>query len=159
MFGTLMIIILVLYAGWYGYNFVKDLYFDKSGVVAEDAVEEREVDIGDELKDFTRYDANEEDKLANARKQAEAEAAKKAAEEALLRQSENKGGEKTPISDTDGNGGGTSGNTEELNVAIMNGGIEVDSLSESLSEWERKDKDEFDHLMDCPYFAQRIKAA
>lgn len=159
MFGTFMIIIFVIYAGWYGYNIIKDLYFDKSAVVAEDAVEESEVDIGDELKDFTQYDANEEDKLAYARKQAEAEAAKKAAEEALRRQSEMKEGEGSTSSDSDGNTGGAHANSEKIDVPQMNGAIEADSLPGSLSEWEREDEEEFDELMDCPYFARKIKAA
>lgn len=160
MFGTFMIFIFLGYAGWYGYNMIKDAYFDKSAVVVEDAVEESEVDIGDELKDFTQYDANEEDKLAYARKQAEAEAAKKAAEEALQRQSEKKGTDDTfSNTNTDGNIGGSSENTEKYSVASMNGGIEVDNLSNSLSEWERQDQAEFNQLMDCPIFAKKIKFA
>lgn len=71
-FGVIMTIILVGYAVYYGYNIVKDLYFDKSGeVVEQETVEEKEVDITDELKDFTKFDANEDEKLAKARKEAE----------------------------------------------------------------------------------------
>lgn len=74
-FGVIMTVILVGYAVYYGYNIVKDLYFDKSGdVVEQEAVEEKEVDITDELRDFTKFDANEDEKFAKARKEAEAAA-------------------------------------------------------------------------------------
>lgn len=74
-FGIIMTIILVGYAAYYGYNIVKDLYFDKSGeVVEQEAVDEKEVDITDELRDFTKFDANEDEKIAKARKDAEAAA-------------------------------------------------------------------------------------
>lgn len=158
MFGTFMIIIGIGYIGWYGYNITKDLYFDKSAVVAEDAVEEREVDIGDELKDFTQYDANEEDKLAYARKLAEAEAAKQAAEQALRQQSGNEEDGTGTSSDTSGNVGGAFDNSEGMDVAIMNGGIEADDLSDALSPWESEDREEFDGLIDTarPFLASQI---
>lgn len=74
-FGIIMTIILIGYGGYYGYNIIKDLYFDKSGeVVEQEAVDEKEVDITDELKDFTKFDANEDEKIAKARKDAEAAA-------------------------------------------------------------------------------------
>lgn len=159
MFGTFMIIIFVGYAGWYTYNIIKDLYFDKSAVVAEDAVEEKEVDIGEELKDFTQYDANEEDKLAYARKQAEAEAAKKNAEEAIRQFSERKDAKESSSSDdgNDNTGGAFAfDNAEQLDIPTMSGAIEVDKLADSLSEWESKDEEEFDQLMASPYFAKKI---
>ena len=67
MFGTFMTIIIIGYIGYYGYNIVYDLYFDKSGeVVSTAAVDEQEVDIKDELGDFTQFnaveDGGEEDK-------------------------------------------------------------------------------------------------
>lgn len=158
MFGTFMIIIGIGYIGWYGSNITKDLYFDKSGVVAEDAVEEKEVDIGDELKDFTQYDANEEDKLAYARKLAEAEAAKQAAEQALRQQSGNEEDGTDTSSDTSGNAGGAFDNSEGMDVAIMNGGIEADDLGDALSPWESEDKEEFNGLIDTarPFLASQI---
>lgn len=65
MFGTFMTVIAIGYFGWYGYNIIHDLYFDKSGeVVATETVEETEVDIKDELCDFTQYDADEDRKIA-----------------------------------------------------------------------------------------------
>lgn len=56
-----MTIIIIGYIGYYGYNFVYDLYFDKSGeVVTTAAVDEQEVDIKDELGDFTQFNADED---------------------------------------------------------------------------------------------------
>ena len=61
MFGTFMTIIIIGYIGYYGYNIVYDLYFDKSGeVVTTAAVDEQEVDIKDELGDFTQFNADED---------------------------------------------------------------------------------------------------
>ena len=61
MFGTYMTIIIIGYIGYYGYNIVYDLYFDKSGeVVTTAAVDEQEVDIKDELGDFTQFNADED---------------------------------------------------------------------------------------------------
>ena len=61
MFGTSMTIIIIGYIGYYGYNIVYDLYFDKSGeVVSTAAVDEQEVDIKDELGDFTQFNADED---------------------------------------------------------------------------------------------------
>lgn len=61
MFGTFMTIIIIGYIGYYGYNIVYDLYFYKSGeVVTTAAVDEQEVDIKDELGDFTQFNADED---------------------------------------------------------------------------------------------------
>lgn len=61
MFGTSMTIIIIGYIGYYGYNIVYDLYFDKSGeVVTTAAVDEQEVDIKDELGDCTQFNADED---------------------------------------------------------------------------------------------------
>lgn len=61
MFGTVMTIILAVYGVYYGYNIIRDLYFDKSGeVVVGERVDEKEVDIKDTLKDFAQYDAEED---------------------------------------------------------------------------------------------------
>lgn len=60
MFGTFMTIIIIGYIGYYGYNIVYDLYFDKSGeVVTTAAVDEQEVDIKDELGGLTQFNADE----------------------------------------------------------------------------------------------------
>lgn len=80
-FGIIMTIILVGYGGYYAYNIIKDLYFDKSDeVVQEEAVEEKEVDISDDVKSFEKYAANEDEQAAALRKAAE-EAAQKREEE------------------------------------------------------------------------------
>lgn len=56
-----MTIIIIGYIGYYGYNIVYDLYFNKSGeVVTTAAVDEQEVDIKDELGDFTQFNADED---------------------------------------------------------------------------------------------------
>ena len=61
MFGTSMTIIIIGYIGYYGYNIVYDLYFNKSGeVVTTAAVDEQEVDIKDELGDLTQFNADED---------------------------------------------------------------------------------------------------
>ena len=61
MFGTSMTIIIIGYIGYYGFNIVYDLYFDKSGeVVTTATVDEQEVDIKDELGDFTQFNADED---------------------------------------------------------------------------------------------------
>lgn len=61
MFGTFMTVILIGYACYYCYNIIHDLYFKKSmEVIATPQVEESDIDIKDELQDFTRYDAKTE---------------------------------------------------------------------------------------------------
>ena len=60
MFGMFMTIIIIGYAGYYGYNIIHDIYFDKTGeIVSTASIDEREVDIKDELGNFTLYDADE----------------------------------------------------------------------------------------------------
>ena len=56
MFGTSMTIIIIGYIGYYGYNIVYDLYFNKSGEVVTTAA----VDEQDELGDFTQFNADED---------------------------------------------------------------------------------------------------
>lgn len=69
MFGTFMTVIIIGYIGYYGYNIIHDLYFDKSGeIVVATHVEEQEVDIKDELESFTQYDADEDRKIAEQKK-------------------------------------------------------------------------------------------
>lgn len=122
MFGTFMTVIAIGYFAWYGYNIIHDLYFDKSGeIVATATVEETEVDIKDELCDFTQYDADEDRKIAE----------RKAKEE------------------QDGNGAssthqgisqGVSQNTlhdNEVEVT-MTGGIEAGQISSLISALENK---------------------
>lgn len=122
MFGTFMTVIAIGYSAWYGYNIIHDLYFDKSGeIVATATVEETEVDIKDELCDFTQYDADEDRKIAE----------RKAKEE------------------QDGNGAssthqgisqGVSQNTPHDNEVevTMTGGIEAGQISSLISALENK---------------------
>ena len=74
MFGTFMTIIIIGYVGYYGYNIIHDLYFDKTGeVVATATVEEHEVDIKDELGSFTQFDADEDRKVEEQKRKAKEE--------------------------------------------------------------------------------------
>lgn len=61
MFGTTMTFIIIGFAGWYAYCIIHDLFFDKSGEVVEGVrIEEKEVDIQDTLKDFSKFNAADE---------------------------------------------------------------------------------------------------
>lgn len=120
MFGTFMTVIIIGYIGYYGYNFIHDLYFDKSGEIIADAhVEEQEVDIKDELGSFTQYDADEDRKIAEQKKIA---AEEKAAEE---------------------NGSVFSQKSDIPNLdapATMTGGIEADQLPDLVNSLERTEE-------------------
>lgn len=61
MFGMFMTIIIIGYVGYYGYNIIHDLYFDKTGeIVSTASIDEKEVDIKEELENFTLYEADED---------------------------------------------------------------------------------------------------
>lgn len=61
MFGMFMTIIIIGYVGYYGYNIIHDLYFDKTGeIVSTASIGEKEVDIKEELGNFTLYEADED---------------------------------------------------------------------------------------------------
>ena len=61
MFGMFMTIIIIGYVGYYGYNIIHDLYFDKTGeIVSTVSIDEKEVDIKEELGNFTLYEAEED---------------------------------------------------------------------------------------------------
>mgnify|MGYP003495205284 CR=1 FL=1 len=61
MFGTIMTVVLIVFAIYYGYNIIHDLYFDKASEVVEgERIEEKEVDIKDTLNDFKKYDATQD---------------------------------------------------------------------------------------------------
>lgn len=122
MFGTFMTVIIIGYIGYYGYNIIHDLYFDKSGeVVATATVEETEVDIKDELGDFTQYDADEDRKFAE----------RKAKE---LQDSDGASSTHQGISQ------GVSKDTPQDNEGevTMTGGIEADQVSSLISSLENK---------------------
>lgn len=62
MFSTFVICAIVFLVLWYGCNIVHDLFFTGKGVVAANVVEEKEVDIGDELKQFQQFDVDGDSK-------------------------------------------------------------------------------------------------
>lgn len=122
MFGTFMTVIIIGYIGYYGYNIIHDLYFDKSGeVVATATVEETEVDIKDELGDFTQYDADEDRKIAE----------RKATE-----QQAGNGSSTTHQGTSQGVSQGTPQDNES--EVTMTGGIEADQVSSLISALENK---------------------
>jgi hypothetical protein len=121
MFGTFMTIIIIGYIGYYGYNIVYDLYFDKSGeVVSTAAVDEQEVDIKDELGDFTQFNADEdggeEDKSV------------------LISPSNVIQGE--PVEQATEN----SNNDENETTFAMSGGIKAENLSALINSLENKEE-------------------
>ena len=121
MFGTFMTIIIIGYIGYYGYNIVYDLYFDKSGeVVTTAAVDEQEVDIKDELGDFTQFNADEdggeEDKSV------------------LISPSNVIQGE--PVEQATEN----SNNDENETTFAMSGGIKAENLSALINSLENKEE-------------------
>ena len=121
MFGTFMTIIIIGYIGYYGYNIVYDLYFDKSGeVVSTAAVDEQEVDIKDELGDFTQFNADEdggeEDKSV------------------LISPSNVIQGE--PVEQATEN----SNNDENETTFAMSGGIKAETLSTLITSLENKEE-------------------
>ena len=121
MFGTFMTIIIIGYIGYYGYNIVYDLYFDKSGeVVSTVAVDEQEVDIKDELGDFTQFNADEdggeEDKSV------------------LISPSNVIQGE--PVEQATEN----SNNDENETTFAMSGGIKAENLSALINSLENKEE-------------------
>ena len=121
MFGTFMTIIIIGYIGYYGYNIVYDLYFDKSGeVVTTAAVDEQEVDIKDELGDFTQFnaveDGGEEDKSV------------------LISPSNVIQGE--PVEQATEN----SNNDENETTFAMSGGIKAENLSALINSLENKEE-------------------
>lgn len=121
MFGTFMTIIIIGYIGYYGYNIVYDLYFDKSSeVVSTAAVDEQEVDIKDELGDFTQFNADEdggeEDKSV------------------LISPSNVIQGE--PVEQATEN----SNNDENETTFAMSGGIKAENLSALINSLENKEE-------------------
>jgi sensor c-di-GMP phosphodiesterase-like protein len=123
MFGTFMTIIIIGYVGYYGYNIIHDLYFDKTGeVVATASVEEQEVDIKDELGSFTQFDADEDRKVAEQKRKAK-EAQEKAEKE---------------------NGSAFSQKSSRRNdddSTTMTGGVEADDVQGLVDSLEKKGPD------------------
>lgn len=121
MFGTFMTIIIIGYIGYYGYNIVHDLYFDKSGeVVTTAAVDEQEVDIKDELGDFTQFNADED---------------RSEEDKSVLTSPSNVIQGKTVEQATE-----NSNNDEDGTTFAMSGGIKADTLSTLITSLENKEE-------------------
>lgn len=121
MFGTFMTIIIIGYIGYYGYNIVYDLYFDKSGeVVTTAAVDEQEVDIKDELGDFTQFNADED---------------RGEEDKSVLTSPSNVIQGKTVEQATE-----NSNNDEGGTTFAMSGGIKADTLSTLITSLENKEE-------------------
>ena len=121
MFGTFMTIIIIGYIGYYGYNIVYDLYFDKSGeVVTTAAVDEQEVDIKDELGDFTQFNADED---------------RGEEDKSVLTSPSNIIQGKTVDQATE-----NSNNDEGETTFAMSGGIKADTLSTLITSLENKEE-------------------
>ncbi|EID34176.1 hypothetical protein HMPREF9969_0676 [Prevotella sp. oral taxon 306 str. F0472] len=121
MFGTSMTIIIIGYIGYYGYNIVYDLYFDKSGeVVTTAAVDEQEVDIKDELGDFTQFNADED---------------RSEEDKSVLTSPSNVIQGKTVEQATE-----NSNNDEGGTTFAMSGGIKADTLSTLITSLENKEE-------------------
>lgn len=121
MFGTFMTIIIIGYIGYYGHNIVYDLYFDKSGeVVTTAAVDEQEVDIKDELGDFTQFNADED---------------RSEEDKSVLTSPSNVIQGKTVEQATE-----NSNNDEGGTTFAMSGGIKADTLSTLITSLENKEE-------------------
>ena len=121
MFGTFMTIIIIGYIGYYGYNIVYDLYFDKSGeVVTTAAVDEQEVDIKDELGDFTQFNADED---------------RSEEDKSVLTSPSNVIQGKTVEQATE-----NTNNDEGGTTFAMSGGIKADTLSTLITSLENKEE-------------------
>lgn len=133
-FGTVMTVIIVLYVAYYFYNIIRDLYFDKSGdVVKEVAVDEKEVDISDELKDFTKFDANEDEKIEQ---EAQAKLDEKdASDDAPVVH---------PMSSGDGDGQGGQESSEEDHSRYMPGSSDEEDNGEDDNSGDSDESDNSD---------------
>lgn len=131
MFGTMMTVIIIGYIGYYGYNILHDLYFDKSGeVVATATVEETEVDIREELDGFTQYDADEDRKVAE-RKKTKEDAENR---DSSIASKQSLSPDLTVVADNE--------------AAVMSGGIEADQLSAMITSLEnRENGSDFDIVL------------
>lgn len=116
-----MTIIIIGYIGYYGYNIVYDLYFDKSGeVVTTATVDEQEVDIKDELGDFTQFNADED---------------RGEEDKSVLTSPSNIIQGKTVEQATE-----NSNNDEGETTFAMSGGIKADTLSTLITSLENKEE-------------------
>ena len=123
MFGTFMTIIIIGYVGYYGYNIIHDLYFDKTGeVVTTASVEEQEVDIKDELGSFTQFDADEDRKIEEQKRKAREE------QDKAEKENESAFSQKSALHTDD-------------SPTTMTGGVEADDVQTLLDSLEKKGPD------------------
>lgn len=116
MFGMFMTIIIIGYVGYYGYNIIHDLYFDKTGeIVSTASIDEKEVDIKEELRNFNLYEADED--------QSKKEDTKVSSNITL---DETNAPQNNSLDTTDSND----------SLPVMSGGIKVEELQEMLTSLE-----------------------
>jgi len=116
MFGMFMTIIIIGYVGYYGYNIIHDLYFDKTGeIVSTASIDEKEVDIKEELGNFTLYEADED--------QSKKEDTKVSSNVTI---DETNTPQNNSLDTTDSND----------SLPVMSGGIKVEELQEMLTSLE-----------------------
>ena len=116
MFGMFMTIIIIGYVGYYGYNIIHDLYFDKTGeIVSTASIDEKEVDIKEELGNFTLYEADED----HSKKEDTKVSSNITIEETNALQNNS-------LDTTDSNN----------SLPVMSGGIKVEELQEMLTSLE-----------------------
>ena len=120
MFGMFMTIIIIGYAGYYGYNIIHDLYFDKTGeIVSTASIDEKEVDIKEELGNFTLYEADED----HSKKEDTKVSSNITIEETNALQNNS-------LDTTDSNN----------SLPVMSGGIKVEELQEMLTSLENDEE-------------------
>lgn len=120
MFGMFMTIIIIGYIGYYGYNIIHDLYFDKTGeIVSTASIDEKEVDIKEELGNFTLYEADED----HSKKEDTKVSSNITIEETNALQNNS-------LDTTDSNN----------SLPVMSGGIKVEELQEMLTSLENDEE-------------------
>ena len=120
MFGMFMTIIISGYVGYYGYNIIHDLYFDKIGeIVSTASIDEKEVDIKEELGNFTLYEADEN----HSKKEDTKVSSNITIEETNALQNNS-------LDTTDSNN----------SLPVMSGGIKVEELQEMLTSLENDEE-------------------
>ena len=104
------------WVGYYGYNIIHDLYFDKIGeIVSTASIDEKEVDIKEELGNFTLYEADED----HSKKEDTKVSSNITIEETNALQNNS-------LDTTDSNN----------SLPVMSGGIKVEELQEMLTSLE-----------------------
>lgn len=120
MFGMFMTIIIIGYVGYYGYNIIHDLYFDKTGeIVSTASIDEKEVDIKEELGNFTLYEADENQS----------------------KKEDTKVSSNITIDETNAPQNNSLDTTDSNNsLPVMSGGIKVEELQEMLTSLENDEE-------------------